>query len=141
MSSWKPERLESELVLPSIYANHHVYYVQSMPISREKIIHPLLPQQQSGKMNGALPEMPFSVMTTSGFRWIMSSQSCWMYSSSIWRIRVKSSSRVISMSVCVVKSHYDLKILDWCTFSRSSQLLHSLQPALSCIPDSWLQKC
>lgn len=64
------------------------------------------------KVNGVLPEMPFSVMTTSGFRWIMSSQSCWMYSSSIWRIRVKSSSLVISMSVCVVKKVTDLKILD-----------------------------
>ncbi|KAL0590630.1 hypothetical protein AAY473_038087, partial [Plecturocebus cupreus] len=52
---------------------------------------------EAGKIIEVPPEMPFSVMTTSGFSWIMSSQSCWMYSSSIWRIRVKSSSRVISI--------------------------------------------
>lgn len=45
------------------------------------------------------PEMPFSVKTRSGFRRIMSSQICWMYSSSICRILAKSSSLLISMSV------------------------------------------
>lgn len=58
--------------------------------------------------------MPFSVMTTSGFRRTMSSQSCWMYSSSICRIRVKSSSLVISMSVCEVEKAADLRVREAC---------------------------
>ncbi len=46
-----------------------------------------------------VPETPFSVKIRSGLRRIMSSQICWMYSSSICRMRAKSSSRVISISV------------------------------------------
>jgi len=44
--------------------------------------------------------MPFSVKTRSGLSRMMSSQICWMYSSSICRILAKSSSLLISMSVC-----------------------------------------
>lgn len=46
-----------------------------------------------------LPEMPFSVMIRSGLTRIRCSHICWMNSSSICRMRLKSSSRVISMSV------------------------------------------
>lgn len=46
-------------------------------------------------------DLPFSVMTTLGFIWIMSLQSQLMYPSSIWRIQVRSLSHVISMSVCL----------------------------------------
>lgn len=52
-----------------------------------------------------VPEIPFSVKSKSGLRRMMSSQICWMYSSSICRIRAKSSSLLISISVCRGRSH------------------------------------
>ena len=41
-------------------------------------------------LHSALPETPFSVNTTSGFIAMMSLQTLWMYSSSNWRMRLKS---------------------------------------------------
>lgn len=48
MSSWKPETPGSELLLSSMYPNHQH--------GMKKATHPLLPQQQAGKMNGVLQD-------------------------------------------------------------------------------------
>lgn len=55
-----------------------------------------------------LPEIPFSVMMRSGLTLIKCSHIWWINSSSICRMRAKSSSRVISMSVCIKEDKWDL---------------------------------